>query len=341
MKLLESQKILLGYLSFFGYLAFKYDGKRYKSSTISIVYSVLKSIFMLSCFLYIGTLEYVSLASEFDSGSQVTALINRMESWSMEVGLVLNIINVVLNQKTSVKLFNNIMDLEQEIYALKYQLKHKIVYKRFQWMSICCFIATLLYYFLCLVSYSIFIYPDPVFISNEVFTIFTDMFFTLLSNLIIQFMVWLVEMHNFLFETIILNLQQLVIEMNTNKSASTDLSDIIKIYESLLKSLQTFSDYFGISIVGIFLSISGTAVCGIYLDYITLRKFENLYIVKIWIYNVNNVLWAILPIVWFTILCHKCDSLVKKTEQIEKLLRNIEKNASVTFMVTFFNKKYF
>ena len=339
MKLLQSQRILFGFLSFFGYFAFKYDAKRYTSSTITIVYSVLKSISILSCFLYVGTLKYVSLASKFDTGSQVTALIYRMESWSMQVGLVFNIINVALNQKTLVKLFNNLQDHEQDIYALKYQLKHKMIYKKFQWISICCLITSILYFFMCLLSISIFIYPDPNFISNEVFNILIYMLCSLLSNLMIQFMIWLVLIFNFLLQTIYLNLQQLVIEMNTKKSATTlnDLCAVLKILQKLLKSFNTFSDYFGISFVGIFLSIVVITVCGIYQDYISLLKIDNVNHVKIWIYIANLILFTLQAVVCFAILCQKCESLVEKTEIIEKLLRNIEINDSVTFMVTFFN----
>ena len=335
MVLFESQRVLITFLLLCGYFAFTFKSKRFHTSIFIRFYSFFISILILKYFFYVGTLEFKGLASHFDSGSVVTPMIHEFENFFMQIGYVFASVNVLLNHKKQVQFFNKILELEEKVYSLKYQFKNKNTFQIFEFTSIFCMIFIILYYFLCLTVIGVFIYPSPVFISTEVFALSVDMLLTIISCLMILFLLFLVEFLNLLLKTNNLNLNNQIHHFCKNQSTSNlnGLTEILALNNKLTSTFKSFSDCFGIACAGIFLSNVGTLFCEFYIAYITLRNSKNHEDMRVWIFNVDIYLWSVLPMVFFGIFGFKCEKLVNEAQKAGKLLENVHLNRSTTYLV--------
>ena len=318
MALLKSQLPLLTFLTIFSYTAFKYDSRSFKTSKPVTFYCSVIAVLFQGLFWFVSTLTYVSIAASFDKGSEITAMIHLLESWSIEFGLFLILVNALLNHKIQVRLLNKVSRLENMIQVLKLQLNNNLFYKKLQVASNTMIVFMLAYYFVSIIIFEFFLYPDKSLVSQQVSILTVHMIITVLFNLLVVFMISLLKVVTFLFKTLNLNLEQEICN-----AQSEEIVRILKMHQKLKKTFILFNKSFGIACLGIFLESTGMLTCEVFLDYITLRNFDKYVAITIILYDIVNFCWCLPLIVVYGVLCEECERVTLEAEKTNKILERV------------------
>lgn len=216
MNLLETQKFILFLLLIFCFSAYKYDSKqeRIKSKKLHIIYCCLMACFLQHVMFSISEL-YVSGFEDFkvdEDASEVTVFIHTMESFSLELGLIMILFNAFAKRKQQVRLLNEILKLEKQTKAMKLRFKNQeLCYWKFKWYSNALLVGVLLHF-----STLIFFYYRVVFPKQQLVVVALLYYIstTITLNVLAIFLLMLVKMIEKMFQIINCNLEERVAEFN-------------------------------------------------------------------------------------------------------------------------------
>lgn len=323
MALLRSQIPILTFLTIFSLFVFKYDSKWFKTSRPTTIYCVSMAISTQIFFWYISTLTYTSMASKFDKESALTAFVHSLESISLGLGMFPILLNAFLNRKNQVNLLNKTLELDDKISSLKYQLNQKQTYKKFQMGAIASIVLTCSFYTTLIILLEAYIYPGRhELLSQEALILIIHILFSIAFNLLNIFMTLLVKIINKMFQTLNLNLEQELANLEPNLRK---VVEILEIHKEHRKLFNLFSKSFGIAIVGLFLEHVALMTCELFLDYLTVKNFDNFGEKEILIiYDIINIIWCAPLVISFGVLDNECEKVVLEAEKNDFLLKQID-----------------
>ena len=216
MNLLETQKFIFFLLLIFCFASYKYDGKQkcIKGNKLHITYCflmacVLQYVMFNISELYVGGFEDFKVDED---ASEVTDFVHTMESFSLELGLIMILFNAFANRKHQVKLLNEILELEKETKRMKLRFENQErCYWNFKWSSIAMLVQVILHF-----STMIFFYFQVVFPKQPVVVVAIIYYIsiTVTLNVLAIFLLMLIKMVEKMFKIINFNLEENVAEFN-------------------------------------------------------------------------------------------------------------------------------
>lgn len=326
MTLLNCESLLLSFLKILSHVTFKYDSKSFKTSNFLNAYCFCIAVLFQGFYCYVSTLNYMSMAAQFDRGSETTQMIHFLVTCSLEMGLFPILVNAFLNQKNQVTLLNKLLKVEESINLLKYQFDKIKCYRKFKVATNASMISVIVYFIVLIYIFLAYVIPAKFeLLSTDTFIQLFHTTLAILFNLIALFMIFLVKIIIFLFKTINLNLEQEIEQFNSFKIEInfSEILKILKIHKSLKKTMFLFSKSFGITCLGIFLHNVGMVTCVIFLEYITLRNFNKFMSWRIIFYDTINFIWFVPLVFLFGILSSACEKVFREAEKASSLLENI------------------
>lgn len=325
MNFVETQIVVMVFLLIFCFVDFQYDFKRkiVKDSKVLVAYCLITACFLQGFFFYISNMNFKSVASSMDKESQVNEMIHMIEAWSLEICLVFVVVNAFMNRKGQQRLLNNILKIERICNKLKYQPRVENIKENLRWKSTSLVFGTFTFLFIIFIIFLTNFYSSN---HTAMINISVDLFLTCLNNLIVIFMVFVIQMIHNLFKIINLNIDHKIKEINFWMTSFNmlELLQLLKIHNRLQKSIKLFNESFGMTILGIHIYNIGTITSELYLAFLITRDFVEIDFLIFFFYVTVNIVWCAPLIFNLCLMSSACnnvkddvEALILMTDQLE------------------------
>lgn len=250
MNFLEAQKSIIFILKLFGFFPYrlKLDGSQIEDSKFHLFYSVAFHVFYQANFIS----NHISFISHVDNylgdNNSVSKFVTNLEGYTVLFCFAIIYYSLFFCKASQVKFLQTIIDLEQEIRALRFTFSSHNRNLRRDSIQFLAFQA--IFIVVCLGSYTFLVNPDMfmVMMLETMIYLFNEVFLTVVA----QFMSNLVITIGNLFEDLNSNLER-SISSGPFHLHERDVKKIFELHDRLTESITVFNKGFGIQAFGIYI----------------------------------------------------------------------------------------
>lgn len=302
---------------------FNYNQKnnRVESKKVYICYTIIMCILLQIPYWYISVIYTGIIKDSAIKKSPVSDMVNIVQVWILELALMLAFSNGLLKRKCQVKLLNEILDIEEKAIKLKIPLSssfNKIYLKKNKLRA-----GVLIFFMLAIGAKSWVLWGRTVYLLTLVYYVFCA---NIISALLI-FMIVLVMMQEQLFKGINLNIKNFI--EKDDFSNINELKELLRLHNQLYRTINLFSDSFGLFIASICFYMAGTQTCEIYLGPFVIFSMENIKTNQILFWDgIGNSFWMTPLLIILYLLASGCKKTINEAKNINKLCKTFDINVS-------------